>query len=210
MARRRQRSVSDRAAMAGRQCTYPLCCRVGLPGWRLAVPNLRNYLREALGDAYDLERELPAGGMSRLFLAWVCYATVRRARGALRARGLAGAAGADRRGGSGPARARAESRANAYYRGAVGVIRARRGRGRAPRRVAEYTAGAVPARHPRAAARGDGGRIRRARTGARSASGGDRAGGGPVLLLGAPRAGIRLIPRRPGLRGALSAERLTA
>src|SRR5919197_167647 len=31
--------------------------------------DLRDHLQEALGDSYALERELPAGGMSRLFLA---------------------------------------------------------------------------------------------------------------------------------------------
>jgi eukaryotic-like serine/threonine-protein kinase len=35
----------------------------------VAVPDLRHHLQEALGDAHVLERELPAGGMSRLFLA---------------------------------------------------------------------------------------------------------------------------------------------
>ena len=35
----------------------------------MAVPDLRDYLQEALGEAYVLQRELAAGGMSRLFLA---------------------------------------------------------------------------------------------------------------------------------------------
>src|ERR671932_158074 len=39
------------------------------PEVALAVPELRDHLQEALGDLYLIERELAAGGMSRLFLA---------------------------------------------------------------------------------------------------------------------------------------------
>ena len=48
-----------------------LHARVGTesPGPALVDPNLGAYLQSALGDAYQIERELGGGGMSRVFLA---------------------------------------------------------------------------------------------------------------------------------------------
>ena len=50
---------------------------------RMAMADLTDRVQSVLGDAYRVERELPPGGMSRLFLATELQPAVKEARAAL-------------------------------------------------------------------------------------------------------------------------------
>jgi hypothetical protein len=49
----------------------------------MAMADLTDRVQSVLGDAYRVERELPPGGMSRLFLATELQPAVKEARAAL-------------------------------------------------------------------------------------------------------------------------------